>query len=56
MTTAIGNREATGDPFTQEQFQRKDGMGMRMELDLQRMGVESVQPATTDYSFGTFCA
>lgn len=27
-----------------------------MELDLQRMGVEYVQPATVHYSFRTFCA
>lgn len=40
----------------QEQFQRGHGMEVRTELDLQRMGIKYIEPATTDCSFKTFCA
>lgn len=40
----------------QEQFQGGDEMEVRMKWDLQRMGIEYVEPAIIDYSFRTFCA
>lgn len=40
----------------QEQFQKGHGMEVRIEFDLQRMGIKYIEPATTDYSFKTFCA